>query len=245
MYIVPAAPALAPPGFGYGAPSGRTTLLPGFSRMPGVGFAIPLWIPASLAGIAAIVFRYRRRVPPGHCEKCRYDLTGHLSGACPECGIARPRHRLRRRMKWAGTLGCATIATLFVSSIFCSVVFCGLDRVYVIAHGCAKIITSDYPYRTVGVRIRKTSRMVRKYWYRMYFVWPSIQHQSTGRMGIISVPLWMPFAAIAVPTCFFWQRDRRYRRRERGVCIACGYDLTGNTSGVCPGCETEIVLPEK
>jgi hypothetical protein len=28
----------------------------------------------------------RRRIPPGHCQKCSYDLTGNVSGICPECG---------------------------------------------------------------------------------------------------------------------------------------------------------------
>lgn len=24
--------------------------------------------------------------PPGHCQSCGYDLTGNVSGVCPECG---------------------------------------------------------------------------------------------------------------------------------------------------------------
>ncbi len=28
----------------------------------------------------------RRGYPPGHCQRCGYDLTGNLSGVCPECG---------------------------------------------------------------------------------------------------------------------------------------------------------------
>ena len=27
-----------------------------------------------------------QRIPPGHCQQCRYDLTGNASGTCPECG---------------------------------------------------------------------------------------------------------------------------------------------------------------
>ena len=30
----------------------------------------------------------RWRIPPGHCKRCRYDLTGNTSGVCPECGMA-------------------------------------------------------------------------------------------------------------------------------------------------------------
>lgn len=35
---------------------------------------------------------------------------------------------------------------------------------------------------------------------------------------------------------------RRYRRRH-GLCIRCGYNLTGNVSGVCTECGTEIEQP--
>jgi hypothetical protein len=27
-----------------------------------------------------------RRFVPGHCQKCGYNLTGNVSGVCPECG---------------------------------------------------------------------------------------------------------------------------------------------------------------
>ena len=29
---------------------------------------------------------------------------------------------------------------------------------------------------------------------------------------------------------------RRHRRRKKGLCVACGYNLAGNESGVCPEC---------
>lgn len=56
--------------------------------------SLPLILPALLSGLApAIVFwrgplrrwRHRHR-REGYCEKCEYDLTGNLSGVCPECG---------------------------------------------------------------------------------------------------------------------------------------------------------------
>ena len=28
------------------------------------------------------------RPPPGHCQNCGYDLTGNVSGVCPECGTS-------------------------------------------------------------------------------------------------------------------------------------------------------------
>jgi hypothetical protein len=47
------------------------------------------------------------------------------------------------------------------------------------------------------------------------------------------VPLWMPFVAIAGLTAYLWRRDLRVLP---GHCGQCGYNLTGNASGVCPEC---------
>ncbi len=50
---------------------------------------VPLWILLLLAAIPTVVLWLRdRRYPPGHCRKCGYDLTGNVSGICPECGTA-------------------------------------------------------------------------------------------------------------------------------------------------------------
>ena len=54
---------------------------------------VPMWsvvlllLPLSIAGL----WRWLRRAgnaPEGHCTKCRYSLTGNISGVCPECGTA-------------------------------------------------------------------------------------------------------------------------------------------------------------
>jgi hypothetical protein len=45
----------------------------------------------------------------------------------------------------------------------------------------------------------------------------------------------------AYPTIAFIRGPvRRWRRRRRGCCLNCGYDLTGNVSGVCPECGEAI-----
>lgn len=49
-------------------------------------FVLPLWMPFVV--FAAIAYRLRPGAIalPGHCRKCGYDLTGNISGRCPECG---------------------------------------------------------------------------------------------------------------------------------------------------------------
>jgi len=36
----------------------------------------------------------------GHCGQCGYDLTGNVSGACPECGWQIPRSELKWERQW-------------------------------------------------------------------------------------------------------------------------------------------------
>jgi len=62
------------------------------------GYWIPLWIPLSLAGVPTLLLFWRDRhgrIPPGYCQRCGYDLTGNLSGICPECGTAIPKQEER------------------------------------------------------------------------------------------------------------------------------------------------------
>jgi hypothetical protein len=52
-------------------------------------YQLSLWIPLVLAVTATLLIFARdrqRRVPSGHCPNCDYELTGNVSGVCPECG---------------------------------------------------------------------------------------------------------------------------------------------------------------
>jgi hypothetical protein len=40
-------------------------------------------------------FRPWKKYPAGTCQGCGYDLTGNMSGRCPECGREVPRAALR------------------------------------------------------------------------------------------------------------------------------------------------------
>lgn len=58
-------------------------------------------------------------------------------------------------------------------------------------------------------------------------------------IGPLIVVVWMPVGLITM----FWALDRLGwlpRRYEAGHCKQCGYNLTGNVSGVCPECGTKV-----
>lgn len=48
---------------------------------------VPKLAAVAFAGCAAMVLVRRRAIPPGHCRACGYDLTGNVSGKCPECAL--------------------------------------------------------------------------------------------------------------------------------------------------------------
>lgn len=54
--------------------------------------AVPHWLPALPSLILPAIWavkRWRRRIPPGHCKTCGYDLRASEE-RCPECGTAIP-----------------------------------------------------------------------------------------------------------------------------------------------------------
>jgi len=49
--------------------------------------AVPFWALAAIMSFLPLVWVIRdRRQKPGHCANCGYNLTGNVSGTCPECG---------------------------------------------------------------------------------------------------------------------------------------------------------------
>ena len=51
--------------------------------------ALPLWLPTAVLVIAAaLAWLWPQRRKPGTCATCGYNLTGNITGRCPECGTA-------------------------------------------------------------------------------------------------------------------------------------------------------------
>lgn len=65
--------------------AGRGT---GSSLQQNLGSVVMIGSPL-LAIALMVVGHYKTKrdsIPPGHCLTCGYNLTGNISGRCPECG---------------------------------------------------------------------------------------------------------------------------------------------------------------
>ena len=61
----------------------------------------------------------------------------------------------------------------------------------------------------------------------------------------VTIPVWqISLLLLNLPLIWLLVRTRRFlvlrRRRKNGLCLQCGYNLTGNVSGVCPECGAPI-----
>jgi hypothetical protein len=75
-----------------------------------------------------------------------------------------------------------------------------------------------------------------------------------GRFSIIACPAWVAGGVVVCPLVLIlgtgpsvrmfrsWREHHR-RIRKQNRCAVCAYDLTGNTSGVCPECGTRVAKP--
>ncbi|HUU95965.1 MAG TPA: hypothetical protein VM487_09500 [Phycisphaerae bacterium] len=69
--------------------------------------ALPLFVGALISlTLVAQAYFWRQPITPGTCPVCSYDLTGNVSGTCPECGTpivmdpSIPRWFHRRSNRW-------------------------------------------------------------------------------------------------------------------------------------------------
>ena len=58
-------------------------------------------------------------------------------------------------------------------------------------------------------------------------------HRTLKTIGTLLLLMLTP---VALTAYFFW----RINHKPKGKCAECGYNLTGNVSGVCPECGTDI-----
>jgi hypothetical protein len=147
-------------------------------------------------------------------------------------------------LKWVGTVTCVVILALAAVSNRWHIMLVGKDWCQQIGIWRGRVdFVWDCPPRgpkwgPAGLKIRRIGNPAAKWLWTPWFRTDE-RVPATRLFGKqVSLPLWLPVAAIAASTAYLWRADRR--RPPPGHCQHCGYDLTGNVSGRCPECGTWI-----
>ncbi|GJM24129.1 MAG: hypothetical protein DHS20C16_05440 [Phycisphaerae bacterium] len=155
------------------------------------------------------------------------------------------RIRKRRVLKWSGTIVCVGIMALWAACQRYEIVYLG-------GFGNIGSTTSAIFYdssyllhvESEGWHIGDTLFWGTSLWSVSdcfsfpRYTWdgsPWLNGNSAGYFGV-HIPFWCMFAPALLVTSWLWYADRR----RIGECVNCGYNLTGNVSGVCPECGATI-----
>jgi hypothetical protein len=155
--------------------------------------------------------------------------------------MTKRRNRLRRIAKWLGT----ALAGIIIAAWFLTIPLLSGQRLRFIYHrranfwcferGALEWTHLAEPQSSMpGWTVQRLSSRHSSYTYGIRL--PSRQHFSSGFKSY-ALPLWLPLAFIGLPTALLWYLDRR-PRVPPGQCPSCNYNLSGNTSGICPECGT-------
>lgn len=105
--------------------------------------------------------------------------------------------------------------------------------------------------QTYNEMTRDDREWIQRVWVRDVKARPfRIVPHALGQLGkppvitgcLAGVPLGSFFLAFTLYPAIVLSRGelRRRRRRKRGLCVRCGYNLTDNVSGVCPECGAAV-----
>ena len=211
--------------------------------------------PSQLRVLLDALNHVRRK--PGCCKCCGYDLTRHVSGVCPECrtrigqyypALGKPERV--KLLKWSSTAAALLLLELWTTSIFWDWSFAIRDeeqiRIAQVTCGCKPVIDLHLVRGRVGLLLHDGWSGCLVQPAKADVIWlPGADVIGKG-VGIRKAsrfwPLWIPFVIVAVPTIWLWRHDRP---NPAGHCQRCGYNLTGNVSGVCPECGRMLDEPQK
>jgi len=153
------------------------------------------------------------------------------------------RRRLRGTCKWGGVTLCILFSGLLLVSerwpFNVQYWPCENSDIMVIDGGISIVWTT--PPDPLGYVRTTVSRMPASSATRWHFGWFHWYREEWVRDMLytttyLTVPVWFLLASAILPTGYLFWTDRK---AKPGHCAACGYSLTGNTSGTCPECGAE------
>jgi hypothetical protein len=185
--------------------------------------------PRSLA--ARTHWRASRQWHPANIGRRGWAMPAAPIGRQGIIGPMRRRSRTRRVLKWAGLVACVVIVAAWAVSLTQHVGVGWTDWRVSLSDG------QVWLWRLHNVRMRFDG------WHVYYdlprprssfgMTWVPRFGLADGGTAILQLPLWFIVLVAAIPTALLWYRDSP---PPKGCCRKCGYDLTGNVSGVCPEC---------
>jgi len=156
--------------------------------------------------------------------------------------------RARRIFKWTGVGLSAGILAVWVVSLWCDIQWRATPHLLVeLSSGECGTIHSKVDLSQLTPTFHVQTGLVWHEFKTNDLVPPWGVHSERRPdyqgpwVNYVWVALWLPLLLTAIPTAWLWHRDRR--RIRPGCCLRCGYDLTGNTSGVCPECGDKVHPP--
>jgi hypothetical protein len=154
------------------------------------------------------------------------------------CVRSTPRFsRPWRVVKWIGLVLIATIGSAALLSGFVKVAWT------LPGHQVFQLIGGGVSWFWPRGSIKIGSSMSGGSWDVQWHAWCAnlfgwrISYGVSGALTDGWFPLWVPLIVLAAPTSWAWHADRR----RPGACPRCRYELTGNTTGVCPECGAQQV----
>lgn len=216
---------------------------------------IPLWFLLIIFVIPTMLmfWRARKRIPPGHCKKCGYNLTGSTSGMCPECGTGiEMAGGLKNNGAWAHrhSIGKA----IFILSAYASVILLiQVVRPLHYRYHFPSVLDIALMLLAVSGSFHAAGHARMRMIYLLYgalagfaFTQMILAGHHVGGMRYTGADDWSIarecaiLVSIMMLACLYSAVLRHklieWRGTPSGHCRGCGYNLTGNVSGVCPEC---------
>ena len=141
-------------------------------------------------------------------------------------------NRLARGVFRLGVAVCVLIVVVSVVSCWRSV--------FVVIPGCFVSVDSGSVYSVFVGGGQTISKMGMAPAVTPFSVWPTAikGKREDASVAMCSLPTWMFLLAALIPTFLAW---RRLCRPLPGHCQQCGYNLTGNVTGVCSECGEDLI----
>ena len=163
----------------------------------------------------------------GFCPLIRLSCHKTFADRIERCDKMKRRNRKRRILKWMAVGLCALLVAGWIVNAYRNVAW-GSSR-WTLGVGGGRLIFGrlsfdDSSNLPLGWNAWRSDGQFE--W------WPEFQFD--GRFNFVNIPIWMLLLATALATLWLW----RHNHSAKLGCVNCGYNLTGNVSGVCPECGT-------